>query len=86
MLDRRKLPPGLVGNLVAPDRAIVPVGEQGHLTPLKAAASGGGFWSFRCRCGTVVHRLARNVIRAVKAGGAPKCSQRCTWKADEAVA
>lgn len=81
MKPRRLLPPGMVGNLVAPDRALVPVGECGWLTPIKGAASGGGFWSFRCRCNTVVSRLARNVIRAVRDGGVPRCSASCAWRA-----
>lgn len=73
MKPRRRLQPGQIGSLVAPDRALVPVGLHGLLTPVKAAASGGGYWIWTCACGTPVHRLARNVIKAVKAGGVPKC-------------
>jgi hypothetical protein len=78
MLPKRKLPPGLVGNLVAPDRAFVPTTELGWLSPIRVAKSGGGYFLFRCRCGTEVSRLARNVRRSVADGATPKCSRGCT--------
>ena len=75
MKSQRKLPPGVVGNLVAKDRHKPPAAgvEIGWLTPIKASASGGGYWSFRCRCGELVLRLSRNVRSSAEAGNTPKC-------------
>ena len=35
MTRRRYIPPGSIGELRAPNRLKVPVGEQGHLTPIR---------------------------------------------------
>lgn len=78
MKPRRKLPPGMIGNLVAPDRAYVPTSELGWLTPIRAARSGGGYWLFQCRCGESVSRLARNVRKSAEEGRTPRCQQSCS--------
>lgn len=80
MRPKRALPPGMVGNLVPPDRAFVPTTELGWLSPIRVAKSGGGYFLFRCRCGNEVSRLARNVRKSAENGRTPKCSRECTGK------
>lgn len=74
----RKLPPGEIGDMPGRNPPYVPVGEQGWLTPIRAARSGGGYFIFRCRCGTEVSRIGRHVRTSVERGTVPKCSPTCT--------
>lgn len=86
MTQFRKIPKGRVGPLPRRDPHIRPVGELGFLTPIRPAAAGGGWWLWKCRCGTQVSKLARYVRKHAESGATPKCSVKCTWKPTEAVA
>lgn len=59
--------------MYAPDRLKVPVGEHGHLTPIRPTAGDRSIWLWKCRCGGDVTRQAKAVRKAVAAGRSPKC-------------
>lgn len=56
-----------------PRPVIPPVGEQGHLTPIRATRGSASDWIFRCRCGESVVRQAKAVRKAVELGRVPMC-------------
>jgi hypothetical protein len=86
MNEKRQLPKGRLGALPKLDKQIRPTGEIGWLSPQREANAGGGWWIWKCRCGTEVSKLARYVRKHAESGATPKCSVRCTWKPAEAVA
>jgi hypothetical protein len=74
----RPLPKGSIGKLGGNNPLVVPTTELGWLSPVRPSASGGGWYRFRCRCGSEVIRMARDVRQAVKRGLVPRCRQTCT--------
>jgi hypothetical protein len=77
-MQRRLAPPGVLSPMSSRVKRVVPEGEQGFWTPLRRAASDGGVYWWKCRCGNEVARVARDVVRAAKLGRTPKCSRECT--------
>ena len=73
------------GLQIGPSRnRIEPTGKLGRLTPIRESRSGGGWWFFRCECGTEVLKQLNQVRHSLKQGSCTACPS-CTNDARRAA-
>jgi hypothetical protein len=71
--------------LARPRPVIVPVGEHGWLTPIRATAGSAAHYIWKCRCGADVVRPAKDVRKSVKLGRTPACDSCARMLRSEAA-